>query len=183
MESPIKGPPSASLDTVASGQVLSVGPGTSLRKRKAVVLQPQPASSDSELSEEEPMVARRPPKKKRKVPTKTEVVQSKECFAVASGAMEPVKMTKRKRQAKAAMAEEEALGDAQENESPKKRTRKPRAVEPAVYNIPDVERKETTFRGMPHPRVTQILINRSFVSSQVDWDMYVSRSSISHRRY
>lgn len=171
MEPPIKGPLSASLDTVASGQVLSVGPGTSLRKRKAAVLQPQPASSDSELSEEEPVIARRPPKKKRKVPTKTEVAQSKECPAVASGAVEPVKTTKGKRKAKAAMAEKETLGDAQETETPKKRTRKPKAVEPVVYNIPDVDRKETTFKGMPRPRVTQILINKSFVSSQVDWDM------------
>lgn len=111
-----------------------------------------PASSDSEpspLPEEEPMVAKRPAKKKRRVANRTEVVEN-EGFAAA----EPVKMTKRKNKAKAPMAEEETLEYTQENQTPKRRKRRPIVAEPVVHDIPDVERKETTFKGKSHPQVT-----------------------------
>ena len=157
MQSPIKVPPSANLNTIGPEEVFSVGPRKSLRKRKAAVLRPQPTSSDSELSplpEEGPVVAKRPAKKRRKVTTRVEVVENEEFFAAAGGAADLVKTPKRKRKVKAAMAEEETLEYTQESETPKKRTRKPKVVEPVVYNIPDVERKETTFKGKSHPQVT-----------------------------
>jgi len=144
-------PPSAGLATIEPEEMFSEVPKKSLRKRKAVVLGPQPPASDSELSslsEEESVKPRKPPKKKRKVATKTEVVEGEESFTVAG---EVVRTTKRKRKVKASMAEEETLGHIQENETPKKSKRKPKVIEPVVYDIPDVVKKNSTFKGMLSP--------------------------------
>lgn len=166
MESPIKA-------TVAS-EVFSEYPQKSLRKRKAAVLQAQPASSDSELSplsDDEPVVAEKPAKKKRKVATKTMVVADEACFAAAGDAATPVKMTRRKRKVKAAAAEEDIAEYTQGNQMPRQRKRKPRVVEPAVYDIPDVERKETTFKGNMHPRVSALLLigHLHFISGRLGY--------------
>ena len=173
MERPIKASLFAGPPTVKPAEVFPGGLEHSPRKRKIAVLSPQPTSSESELTpltEEEPVVAKKPSKKKRKVATKT-VVENEDSFGEEA---EPVRRTNRKRKVKVAMAEEETLEGVHENRIPKKRRRKPKVIEPVVYDIPAVERKETTFKGKSHPQVTRILINGSFNPFQVVWDMQVS---------
>jgi hypothetical protein len=162
MEPPIKAPLSAGLTTVET-EVFSEHPQRSLRKRKAAILRSQPASSDSELSplsDEEPVIVKKPAKKKRKVAAKAKVVLNEGDFAAAGDAAE---MTKSKGKVKAAVAEAEIVEYTQENQMPKKRKRKPTTIEPAVYNIPDVERKEATFKGELRPQVSaSSLYNMTF---------------------
>jgi hypothetical protein len=179
MGPPIKAPLSAGLTTVET-EAFSEHPQRSLRKRKAAVLRSQPASSDSELSplsDEEPVVVKKPAKKKRKVAAKVKVVLNEGDFAAAG----PVEMTKSKRKAKAAVAEAEIVEYTQEDQMPKKRKRKPTVIEPAVYDIPDVERKEATFKGELHPQVsTSSLICHSLFSGRLG---YASFSLLSFWRY
>ena len=167
MAPPIKAPLPAAL----TAEGFTEHKKNSLLKRKAAVLRTEPASSDSELSplsDEEPVIAKKPARKKRKVATKSKVVVNEGTF-VAANAAKPVEMTRSKRKAKAAVVEAEILEDTQENQTSMKRKRKPAVTEPAVYDIPDVERKETTFKGKLHPQASIcILINGSFTSLQVD---------------
>jgi len=164
MEHPIKAPLSASAGlTTVESDVFSEHPKISLLECKAAVLRTQPASSDSELSplsDEEPVIAKKPAKKRRKVVVKSKVVVNEECFAAAVDAAKPVEMTRSKRKVKAALAEAEISEDTQEDQMPKtkKRKRKPAVIEPAVYHIPDVERKETTFKGKLHSQLSTSLL-------------------------
>jgi hypothetical protein len=159
MESPTKEPPSAAITTAKSGAPLfSNGPKKSPRKRKAAALRPQPTLSDSDLSplsETEPVIAREPAKKKRKVAPKAEAVENEEyiqeCIATADDTADPVNRKKGKRKVKPAMTEEDISGCMQEDEAPKKRKRRPRAIGPVAYDIPAVERKEATFKGELRP--------------------------------
>ena len=166
MEPPIKAPlsTSAALTTVEP-QAFSEHPKKALLECKAAILRTQPASSDSELSplsDEEPVIAKKPAKKKRKVVIKSKVVVNEGCFAAAVGTAKPVEMRRSKRKVKAAAAEAEAeiSEDTQEDQMPKtkKRKRKSAVIEPAVYDIPDVERKETTFKGKLHPQASASLL-------------------------
>ena len=155
MEPPLRPPLSAGLTTATvTSDVLSENPQRSLRKRKADVLRTQPVSSDSELSplsDEEPVIVKKPAKKKRKVATNTKVVLNEGCSAAAGEAAKLHEETRSKRKVKTAVAEAESLEYTQEDQMPKKRKRKPTVIEPVVYDIPDVERKETTFRGELNP--------------------------------
>jgi hypothetical protein len=160
MESPIKVQHSAGLATAESERFPEY-PQKSLRKRKAAVLRPQPASSDSELSplsDEEPLIAKKPARKKRKVATKTKLAVNEGCSASADDDAEPLKTIRRNRKVKVAVAEEDILEYTQEDQMPKKRKRKAKVIEPVIYDIPDVERKETTFKGKPHPQVSAPLL-------------------------
>ena len=150
MKPPIKAPLPAAL-TTAEHEALSEK--KSLLEPRAVVLRTQPASSDSELSplsDEEPVVAKKPARKKRKVAIKRKVVVDEGSLAAADDAAKPVETTRSKRRAKVAVVEAENLEDTQENQMSKKRKRKPTVIEPAVYDIPDVEKKESTFKGRSH---------------------------------
>jgi len=136
-------------------EVFSEHPRKSLRKRKATVLRSQPASSDSELSplsDEGPVIVKKPAKKKRKVATKTKVVLN-ERYSAAADAANPGEMTRSRRKVRAAVAEADILEYTQESQLPKKRKRKSTVIEPVVYNIPDVERKEATFKGELHLQI------------------------------
>ena len=159
MEPPLKPPLCAGFTTATvTSDVPSENPQRSLRKRKAAVLRTQPVSSDSELSplsDEESVIVKKPAKKKRKVATNSNVVLNEGCSAAAGEATKLLeKKTRSKRKAKTAVAEVESLEYTQEDQIPKKRKRKPTVIEPVVYDIPDVERKETTFRGELHPQVS-----------------------------
>ena len=154
----------AGLTTIES-KTFSERPKKSLLECKPPVLRAQPASSDPELSplsDEEPVIAKKPAKKKRKVVIKSKVVVNEGCLVAAVDAAKPVEMTRSKRKVKAAVADAEAeiLEDTQEDEMPKtkKRKRKPAVVEPVVYHIPDVEKKETTFKGKLLPQVSASLL-------------------------
>ena len=164
MEPPIKALLSASAAlTTVEPQAFSEHPKKALLECKAAILRTQPASSDSELSplsDEEPVIAKKPAKKKRKVVIKSKVVVNEGCFTAAVDAAKPVEMRRSKRKVKAAAAEIEISEDTQEDQMPKtkKRKRKSAVIEPAVYDIPDVERKETTFKGKLHPQASASLL-------------------------
>ena len=174
MEPPLKPPLSVGLTTATvTSDVFSENPQRSLRKRKAAVLRTQPVSSDSELSplsDEEPVIVKnKPAKKKRKVATKTtKVVLNEGCSTAAGDAAKLIEKRRSKRKVKTAVAEAEILEYTQEIQTPKKRKRKPTIIEPVVYDIPDVESKETTFRGELHPQASASSLMRPSNAYQVD---------------
>lgn len=187
MKPPITAPLPAALTTVES-EVFSEHHKQSLLGRKAAVLPSQPASSDSELSplsDQELVIAKKPARKKRKVSIKSKVVVNESSFAAADDAAKPVEMTRSKRKVKAAIAEAEILEDMQENQMSKKRKRKrkPTVIEPAVYDIPDVERKETTFKGKLHPQVSaSLLMGHSLSYRSIRIRTFLAHP-ISHQQY
>ncbi|WWC73666.1 UV damage endonuclease UvdE [Kwoniella pini CBS 10737] len=104
------------------------------------------AASESELSEleEEPKPKKKTPTKKKATPKKAKAKVENDEGEDDDG--ETPKKEKKATPKKSRIAKDEPEFDEEGNEIVKKK-RKPRVYEKKVYEIPDVERKTTTFRG------------------------------------
>ncbi|KAK6908725.1 UV damage endonuclease UvdE [Kwoniella mangroviensis CBS 8886] len=105
------------------------------------------AASESELSEVEPeSPKKRTPKKKATATPKKTKVKVEEGEGEGEGEEETPKKAKKVTPKKSRIAKDEPEYDEDGNEIVKKK-RKPKVYPKKVYEIPDVERKTTTFRG------------------------------------
>jgi UV DNA damage endonuclease len=141
-----------------------------------------------ELLQEVPKVTPRKRTKKAASPSDSELSEFKEdpSDAETTGTAEPAtpsgkpkkeKKERKKTPKKSRIAKEEPEFDSEGNEIPKK-ARKAKVYEKVIYDIPDVEKKTTTFKGQS---ATHFLLwgNREneraereapMLTSQVDWD-------------
>lgn len=82
------------------------------------------------------------------------------------------KKEKKKTPKKSRIAKDEPEYDSEGNEIPKKK-RKEKVYEKVIYDIPEVEKKSTTFKGESTSRVWEVGRGVLNADGQVDWDMRV----------